>query len=141
MDLGIETYFEAQFVGRKDELRDLQAAWNKKQRMFGIFGMRSVGTSRLAKEFLASVSGQYDELVYVNLKETSDLVAMYVNICAQLTVSVQSHPNDVKSWESMLFVLFPLDKLNTYSFLTMANTLLTMKPKLANLYTSCVLPF
>ncbi|KAH3706061.1 hypothetical protein DPMN_065440 [Dreissena polymorpha] len=27
---------------------------------------------------------------------------MYVNICAQLTVFVESHPNDVKSWESML---------------------------------------
>ncbi|KAH3708997.1 hypothetical protein DPMN_068457 [Dreissena polymorpha] len=61
--------------------------------------MRSVGTSRLAKEFLDSATGQYDELVYVNLKETS---AMYVNICAQLTVSVQFHPNDVKSLESML---------------------------------------
>ncbi|KAH3834045.1 hypothetical protein DPMN_107363 [Dreissena polymorpha] len=102
MGLGIDTYFEAQLVGRKDELRDLKAAWNKKLRMFGIFGMRSVGTSRLAKEFLASVSGQYDELVYVNLKETSDLAAMYVNICAQVTVSIESRPTDVKSWESMI---------------------------------------
>ncbi|KAH3739806.1 uncharacterized protein LOC127850184 [Dreissena polymorpha] len=98
----MENCFEARFVGRKDELRDLQAAWNKKFKMFGIFGMRSVGTSRLAKEFLASVSDQYEELVYVNLKKTSDLAAMYVNICAQLTIAVESNPNDDKSWESML---------------------------------------
>ncbi|KAH3739803.1 uncharacterized protein LOC127850178 isoform X2 [Dreissena polymorpha] len=102
MGHGIEPIFESQFVGRKDELRDLKAAWDKKLRMFGIFGMRSVGTSRLAKEFLASVSDQYEGLVYVNLKETSDLAAMYVNICAQLAIAVESHPNDVNSWESML---------------------------------------
>ncbi|KAH3777911.1 hypothetical protein DPMN_179360 [Dreissena polymorpha] len=102
MVLGMETYFDARFVCRKDELRDLQAAWNKKQRMLGIFVMRSVGTSRLAKEFLASVSGQYDELIYVNLHETSDLAAMYVNICVQLNVSFESHQNDVKLWANML---------------------------------------
>ncbi|XP_052238968.1 uncharacterized protein LOC127850181 [Dreissena polymorpha] len=98
----METYFEGRFVGRKDELRDLQAAWYKKLKLFGIFGMRSVGTSRLAKEFLVSVSDQYDELVYVNLKETNDISGMYVNICAQMAIAVESHPNDVKSWESML---------------------------------------
>ena len=102
MGFEIDTYFEARFVGRKDELRDLQASWNNEHRMFGIYGMRSVGTSRLAKKFLAGVAGQYDKLVYVYLKEASDLAAMYVNICAQLAVSFESEPNDFKSWERML---------------------------------------
>ncbi|KAH3692898.1 hypothetical protein DPMN_193234 [Dreissena polymorpha] len=83
MGFGIEAEFETVFIGRTDELRNLQTSWNTK-RMFGIYGMRTVGTSRLAKEFLISVKTQYDELVYVNFKEISDITQMYVNMCAQL---------------------------------------------------------
>ncbi|XP_052238061.1 uncharacterized protein LOC127849498 [Dreissena polymorpha] len=116
MGFGIETYFQARFVGRKHELRDLKEAWNKMQRLFGIFGIRSVGTSRLAKEFLASVSDQYDELVYVNLQETSDLAAMYIYIRAQLAVSMESNSNDVKSWERMLVCAISTRKLQYVFF-------------------------
>ena len=43
---------ETEFIGRKEFLRELDDAWSRKIRIFGIFGLRSVGKTRTIFEFI-----------------------------------------------------------------------------------------
>jgi AAA+ ATPase superfamily predicted ATPase len=45
-----EIDIEAEFVGRENDLNVLKTAWQK-HKIFGIFGLRSVGKSRLDRVF------------------------------------------------------------------------------------------
>ena len=43
---------ETEFIGRKEFLRELEDAWSRNIRIFGIFGLRSVGKTRTIFEFI-----------------------------------------------------------------------------------------
>jgi hypothetical protein len=45
-------WWEAEFVGRENELQELFKAWHEQKQIFGIYGIRSVGKTRLVEELL-----------------------------------------------------------------------------------------
>ncbi|XP_064621392.1 uncharacterized protein LOC135484151 [Lineus longissimus] len=56
-------HWECIFVGREDELHELITAWNDGKLIFGIFGNKSIGKTRLVNELLRRL-GLSDENVY-----------------------------------------------------------------------------
>ncbi|KAH3739826.1 hypothetical protein DPMN_046516 [Dreissena polymorpha] len=128
----IDCSCEARFVGRQDELRDLQSSWSTK-RMFGIFGMRSVGTSRLAKEFLASVSESLDKGIYIDLEATSDITTMFTNICARLGIPTGAHSGEPNLWENKMFEELTTNKTKYVFFFDNAEHFLDLESQTRDL--------
>ncbi|KAL4232472.1 hypothetical protein ACF0H5_007164 [Mactra antiquata] len=72
-----------EFVGRDEEIRDIQQHW-KTCKIFGIFGIRSVGKSRLVKEFIKTKQHNKFELLLVDVGLINDPSKLYPNLCALL---------------------------------------------------------
>ncbi|XP_052239324.1 uncharacterized protein LOC127850378 isoform X3 [Dreissena polymorpha] len=132
MSQDIDCSCEARFVGRQDELRDLQSSWSTKK-MFGIFGMRSVGTSRLAKEFLASVSESLDKVIYIDLEATSDITTMFTNMCARLGIPTGSHSGEPIFWENKMFEELTTNKTKYVFFFDNAEHFLDLESQTRDL--------
>ena len=56
-------FHEAEFVGRDEFLGDLDTAWKNNTRIFGIFGLRSVGKTRTAFEFIRRKREEYSDQI------------------------------------------------------------------------------
>ncbi|KAL4232475.1 hypothetical protein ACF0H5_007167 [Mactra antiquata] len=89
---------EWDFVGRRAELLRLEKAYAT-HRLFGIFGMRSVGKSRYVKEFLRS---REIKTIYVELRLINSLNMLYSNICAQIGEEPITSVVETTNWLSHL---------------------------------------
>ena len=102
--------FESKFVGRNAELRKLHTAWESHS-VFGVFGIRSIGKSRLVSEFLLqkrTLSGEQDDSdqehgnsiqVYKSdLRRYTDINSVYSNLCALLFIKPEPEATLTDSW-------------------------------------------
>ncbi|XP_053396220.1 uncharacterized protein LOC123550883 [Mercenaria mercenaria] len=96
-DFGIDVDIEVEFVGRESDLHVLQNAW-KNHKIFGIFGLRSVGKSRLVKEFWSRKKTEGFELIHIDMKLISDISSLYANICAALRIEPEIQATDPDRW-------------------------------------------
>ena len=76
--------FDPHFVGREEQLNKLETAW-KSHAIFGIFGVRAVGKSRLVKEFLKRNCQKLHvksdvNVIKVNLKMFETTVDTLINL-------------------------------------------------------------
>ena len=104
--------FETKFIGRRDELKKLNQGWAK-YAVFCIFGIRSVGKSKLVSEFLqiqANKLNKVDEsenvthpgrlLFHLDLRVNPDLQSLYSNLCAWLQVLPQHDATKSGVWSA-----------------------------------------
>ena len=92
---------ESDFIGRSHDLEQLEKAW-KNHKLFGVFGIRSVGKSRLVKEFLQRQKEACNSKIrecYIDLKLQTDIHSVYSYICAKLEVEP-----DVKAVENGMWI-------------------------------------
>lgn len=75
--------FDDTFIGREAEIEDLKAHW-KTHKIFGLFGLRSIGKSRLVLEFLGGFKKNTFELLRVDVGLINDANKLYTNLCALL---------------------------------------------------------
>lgn len=87
---------EVDFVGRENDLDELQKAW-KSHKIFGIFGLRSVGKSRLVTEFLNRKSDKFVRL-YTDMKLISDTKSLYTKLCASYGMEPELKAVDGNRW-------------------------------------------
>ncbi|XP_045195289.2 uncharacterized protein LOC123550885 isoform X2 [Mercenaria mercenaria] len=79
------------FVGRKLDFRKFDQAWCK-HKLFGIFGIRSIGKSRCVREYLKS---KQCHVTHVELRYINCLESLHSNICALL--GIEPKPNSAES--------------------------------------------
>lgn len=94
-DFDIST--ETDFIGREKDLCRLQKAW-KSHKIFGIFGLRSVGKSRLVEEFLNKKKAQNFAVIKVDLKLQTDINSLYAIICAELRLEPEKQSIETDRW-------------------------------------------
>ncbi|XP_053396231.1 uncharacterized protein LOC123550891 isoform X2 [Mercenaria mercenaria] len=88
---------EADFIGREADLKKLYIAWGE-HRAFGIFGLRSVGKSRLMKEFLTRYKSREDVIVNVDVKPLSNISSLYSHICIKLGIETEATAHESDRW-------------------------------------------
>ncbi|XP_053396229.1 nephrocystin-3-like isoform X2 [Mercenaria mercenaria] len=88
---------EADFIGRETDLKKIYKAWGK-HRIFGIFGLRSVGKSRLVKEFLTRNKSKEDVIVNVDVKPLSNISSLYSHICIKLGIGTEATAHESDRW-------------------------------------------
>lgn len=89
------------FVGRSEDLDKLWSHWGNRYRIFGIFGLRSIGKSRLVQEFIKRLKDEYNvQYVYVTIdcRWITDIQSLYTSLCVNLCLK----PN-IKDLESDLW--------------------------------------
>ncbi|XP_053396226.1 nephrocystin-3-like isoform X2 [Mercenaria mercenaria] len=88
---------EVDFIGRETDLKRIYKAWGK-HRIFGIFGLRSVGKSRLVKEFLTRYKSKEDVIVNVDVKPLSNSSSLYSHICVKLGIKTEANARESERW-------------------------------------------
>ncbi|XP_045170434.2 uncharacterized protein LOC123532899 isoform X2 [Mercenaria mercenaria] len=81
----IDIGFDETFVGRESDLQELNESWES-NRIFGIFGLRSVGKSWFVREFLSRYIPKDTKQVHLNLKTLPDIGSLYTCLSASLEV-------------------------------------------------------
>jgi hypothetical protein len=77
-----DQHWEYGFTGRVDKLKEAQDAWNKGKQIFGIYGFKSVGKTRFAKELILRqgvAEGNLYPLDFGGITSLSDLIIHVVN--------------------------------------------------------------
>lgn len=97
-NLNIAESCEWDFVGRRKELLSLERAYAS-HRLFGIFGIRSVGKSRLVQEYLRS---REQRVIHIELKYIDSLSMLYSHICALIDDKPYNQAVDSHRWISHL---------------------------------------
>ncbi|XP_053396224.1 uncharacterized protein LOC123550887 isoform X2 [Mercenaria mercenaria] len=92
-DFDVKIDFEKGFVGRENELNELHKAWER-HRIFGIFGLRSVGKSRLVKEFFKRYKPEDAVVIQIDMKMLPDVVSLYAIICASLGLQINQQSEE-----------------------------------------------
>jgi AAA+ ATPase superfamily predicted ATPase len=90
------TRLETNFIGRESDLQAISKAWNY-QRIFGIFGIRSVGKSRLVQEFLSRYITDVI-ILQVDLKQFANISALYSYLCIQLGIRTEYNAHESDRW-------------------------------------------
>lgn len=93
------------FVGRENDLCRLQREW-KNHKIFGIFGLRSVGKSRLVEEFLNRKKAQKFVVIKVDLKLQTDISSLYAIICAELRLEPEKQSTETERWIHHIYESF-----------------------------------
>ena len=110
--------FEADFIGRGDYLKKLDDAWRSRA-VFGVFGIKSVGKSRLVKEFFrrktkGSLLGKDQDVITVEMKEfEATLNVLYMLLCSALGQELDENTLKTGIWkETIIHVIREKTKLN-----------------------------
>lgn len=79
--------FEVPFVGRKDILDRIEAQWDR-YRLFGIYGLRSVGKTRLTQKIIHNNKKLDAETtnIWIDLRKSSSLRRIYLHLCEKLNI-------------------------------------------------------
>lgn len=111
-DIGVE----ANFVGRADDIQKLNENFNR-HRIFGIFGLRSVGKSRLVREYIKKHVKQERQVIIVDCREIVDIASLYTSLCVNL--QVEPNPNDVAAgeWVKTIVNVVHCNENNSFLFL------------------------
>ncbi|XP_060594578.1 uncharacterized protein LOC132748924 isoform X2 [Ruditapes philippinarum] len=88
------THVETEFIGREFDMQAIAKAW-KYHRILGLFGLRSVGKSRLVHVFLSRYITDVT-LLDIDLKQFGNISALYSYFCIQLGTRVvyDAHKSD-----------------------------------------------
>ncbi|XP_060594571.1 uncharacterized protein LOC132748919 [Ruditapes philippinarum] len=98
-----ENYFdndidtETDFVGRENNLNVLKIAWQK-HKLFGIFGQKAVGKSRLVTEFLKSTKSGSFVHIFIDMKLIYDTNSLYSKICASYGIEPELQAEQSSRW-------------------------------------------
>ncbi|XP_045195284.2 uncharacterized protein LOC123550882 [Mercenaria mercenaria] len=85
---------EWDFVGRKLDFRNFDQAWSK-HKLFGIFGIRSVGKSRCVREYIKS---KQCHVTHVELQYIDCIESLHSNICALLGLEPNPNSTETDQW-------------------------------------------
>jgi hypothetical protein len=104
-DFYVLNNFEMDFVGRENDLEKLHKE-SEVCRIIGIFGIRSVGKSRLVKEYLKRFKPDGVKVIHIDIKLMPDVVSLYLNICAalELVFDQKSAGSDQWIYDIVLFL-------------------------------------
>ena len=91
------TRVEVDFIGRESDLQTISEAWTT-HRVVGLYGVRSVGKSRFIKKFLSRYKTDEETLLQADLKQLTNLSALYSNLCAQLGVKAVYNVDESDRW-------------------------------------------
>jgi hypothetical protein len=95
-DKDFDINIEFDFVGRDNDLEQIKQAWSK-NKIFGFFGLRSVGKSRLAREAIKRYK-RNAELIEVDVKLIHDTESLYSNLCAALKLEPENYAYATDRW-------------------------------------------
>lgn len=96
-DFHVQNNFEPDFVGRENDLEKLHKE-SEVCRIIGIFGIKSVGKSRLVKEYLNRFKPGGVKVIHIDIKLMPDIVSLYRNICAALELLFDQDSTGSDQW-------------------------------------------
>ena len=89
---------DATFIGRSEELKLLWSKW-RDYRIFGVFGTRSVGKSRLVQEFENQyLDKSHYTCITIDCRYKVDLQYLYSNLCLKLGLTQDPQELESGQW-------------------------------------------
>lgn len=102
VDFDLDIGLEANFVGRTEDLKTILTNWPS-HKIFGIFGLRSVGKSRLVQEFIKRHVNNHGHIVVsVDCRLLQDVFSLYSNLCLRFQMKPSVNDIEEDRWVNLI---------------------------------------